>query len=184
MKLNLKLIVGILSVAAYITTIFAANYAINKWGIVPVGFGLMAPAGVYFAGLAFTLRDMVQLTLGRSIVAAAILTGAACSYFVNPAFAFASAIAFLVSEFCDFAIFNTLLNKGKLFWGILLSGIVGLTVDSIIFLQLAFHSLDFLKGQIIGKSWILLVTLPLFFVMRWIVKNKIMRVDVEISTST
>jgi uncharacterized PurR-regulated membrane protein YhhQ (DUF165 family) len=49
----------------YITTIFAANWAISAFGIIPVGFGLMAPAGVYFAGLAFTLRDLTQEKLGR-----------------------------------------------------------------------------------------------------------------------
>jgi len=45
--------------ATYILTIFAANWAITQFGLVPVGFGLLAPAGVYFAGLAFTLRDLV-----------------------------------------------------------------------------------------------------------------------------
>ncbi len=159
----------------YIATIFAANYAIDKWGIVSVGFGLMAPAGVYFAGLAFTLRDTVQLTLGRLAVIVAILVGATCSYFVSPAFAVASGIAFLVSELVDFTIFNTLLTRGKLFWGILLSGLAGLTVDSIIFLQLAFHDLAFLDGQIVGKTWVLIASLPLFFVMRWITKEKVLK---------
>ena len=50
----------------YIATIFAANWAIATFGVVPVGFGLMAPAGVYFAGLAFTLRDLTQERLGSS----------------------------------------------------------------------------------------------------------------------
>ena len=42
----------------YIATIFAANWAISTFGIIPVGFGLLALAGVYFAGLTFTLRDL------------------------------------------------------------------------------------------------------------------------------
>ena len=54
-------------VVLYVATIFAANWAIAAFGVVPVGFGLMAPAGVYFAGLAFTFRDLTQEKLGRRI---------------------------------------------------------------------------------------------------------------------
>ena len=171
----MKLVVGLVSVVCYIATIFAANYAIDKWGVVAVGFGLVAPAGVYFAGLAFILRDMVQLTLGRLVVTLAIVIGAVCSYFVSPVFAFASGFAFLVSEFCDFAIFNALITRGKLFWGIVLSGFVGLVVDSVIFLQLAFGNLDFLNGQIVGKSLVLIATLPLYFIMRMVMNRKVLK---------
>ena len=41
-----------------VATVFAANCAINRFGIVSVGFDLHAPAAVYFAGLAFSLRDL------------------------------------------------------------------------------------------------------------------------------
>ena len=37
---------------------------------------------------------------------------------------------------------------------------VGLVVDSIVFLWLAFGSLDFLPGQIVGKAWMVLVSIP------------------------
>lgn len=53
--------------ALYVCTIVAANAAIQRFGMVPVGFGLLAPAGVYFAGLAFTLRDLTQDTPGAMI---------------------------------------------------------------------------------------------------------------------
>ncbi len=46
------------------------------------------------------------------------------------------------------------------------SGIAGLVVDSIVFLYLAFGSLDFLVGQIIGKAWMILLALPLMHVLR------------------
>lgn len=52
--------IGFLAAAGYIGTIFAANWAVQRYGVVPVGFGLMAPAAVYLVGLAFTLRDLVQ----------------------------------------------------------------------------------------------------------------------------
>lgn len=162
----MKKIVGLISAVLFIGTIFAANYAIEEWGIVSVGLGLSAPAGVYFAGLAFILRDMVHITLGRLAVAVAILLGVICSYFVNPTFALASATAFLLSELVDFGIFNALITRGHIFLAILLSGFVGLVVDSIVFLELAFGNLDFLRGQIVGKTWMLLLTLPLFLLIR------------------
>ena len=31
---------------------------------------------------------------------------------------------------------------------------------AIVFLSLAFHSLDFLAGQVVGKAWAVLVSLP------------------------
>lgn len=40
---------------AYVGTILAANWLIATFGLVPVGFGLMAPAGVFAAGLALLL---------------------------------------------------------------------------------------------------------------------------------
>ena len=43
---------GYLIFVAYVATIFGANWALSTFGLVPVGFGLLAPAGVYFAGLA------------------------------------------------------------------------------------------------------------------------------------
>ena len=34
-------------------------------------------------------------------------------------------------------------------------------VDTFVFLQLAFHSLDFWQGQVIGKAWMTLLALAL-----------------------
>jgi len=175
-----KLYVGLFFLAAYIGTIFAANYAVDRWGVVSVGFGLVAPAAVYFVGLAFTFRDIVQVTLGRLAVFLAILVGAGLSYFVSPTFALASGVAFLVSESSDFIVFNTL-EKRRLFLAVLISGFVGIIIDSLIFLQLAFHNQDFLKGQIVGKTWVLLLSLPLYFVVKKFVKTRISGPDSGVS---
>ena len=40
------------------------------------------------------------------------------------------------------------------------SSFAGLVVDSIVFLWLAFGSLDFLLGQIVGKGWMVLLSIP------------------------
>ena len=147
---------GLLAVAGYIATIYLANWAITRWGIVSVGFGLYAPAGVYFAGLAFTLRDAVHETLGRRYVILAILAGAAASFWVSSAFAFASGTAFLISELADMAVY-TPLRERRAALAVLASNVVGAVIDSAVFLWLAFGSLEFLRGQVVGKVW---VTLP------------------------
>ena len=40
------------------------------------------------------------------------------------------------------------------------SSFVGLVIDSIVFLYLAFGSLDYLLGQVLGKSWMVLASIP------------------------
>ncbi len=146
---------GIVALCAFIGTVFAANWAIEHYGVVSVGFGLTAPAAVWFVGLAFTLREAVHETLGRWAVVVAILIGAACSALVSPSFAAASAVAFLVSELADFAVYTPLRERGWL-RAVAASNVVGLVVDSVIFLWLAFHSFEFLPGQIVGKAWMTL----------------------------
>lgn len=151
---------GAVALVVYIATIFSANWAIARFGPIPVGFGLKAPAGVYVVGLAFTFRDIVQDTLGRLAVVAAIILGAACSALVSPQFAFASAVAFLLSEAADFAVYTPIRERNWLA-AIALSNTVGLAFDSVLFLWLAFHSLAFLPGQIVGKGWMTLVAVVL-----------------------
>lgn len=150
----------------YVGTIFAANWAVHHYGPVPVGFGLMAPAGVFFAGLAFTLRDLTQDALGRRVVVVAILIGAACSFAISGSLAFASGVAFLVSEGLDFAIYTPLRDRGRWLLGIGLSNTVGLVVDSLLFLWLAFHSLEFFWGQVVGKLWVTAATLVILWPLR------------------
>ena len=141
-----------MAAAAYIATIFAANWAIEHYGLVSVGFGLVAPAGVWFAGLAFSLRDVTQETLGRRAVVVAIAVGGLASAFVNRNLAFASATAFLISELADFAVYTPLRERGWL-RAVVASNVVGFVLDSVLFLWLAFDSLEFLRGQLVGKAW-------------------------------
>jgi queuosine precursor transporter len=148
---------GLLAAVGYIGTIFAANWAVQRYGVVPVGFGLMAPAAVYLVGLAFTLRDLVQDHLGRVAVLVAIVIGGALSALVSPRFAVASGVAFLVSELADFAVYTPLRERRPWWQAVAASNVVGIVLDSVLFLWLAFGSFDFLGGQIVGKAW---MTLP------------------------
>ncbi|MCC7166660.1 MAG: VUT family protein [Rhodospirillales bacterium] len=150
---------------AYIAVIYLANWAIQAFGPVPVGFGLMAPAGVFFAGLAFTLRDLVQDRLGRAWTIVAILGGAAFSALLSPQFAFASGAAFLISEMLDYLVY-TPLRKKNMIGAVAASNLVGLVVDSALFLWLAFGSFDFLAGQVVAKLWMTLLAVMVLWLMR------------------
>lgn len=173
---------------AFIACIPAANWMIGHVGtvcpppygpcLVPVwpwgskGMPLMAPSGVLLIGLALVLRDMVQRRLGRAAALTAIVAGALLSGAVAPPpLVYASAAAFLLSELADFAVYTPLQSRG-LVLAVLASSLVGLVADSILFLWLAFGSLDFLAGQIVGKLWMVLAALPF---IHWIRKRELSR---------
>jgi queuosine precursor transporter len=40
------------------------------------------------------------------------------------------------------------------------SATLGLIIDSVVFLYLAFGSLNYLSGQVVGKAWMVLISLP------------------------
>jgi queuosine precursor transporter len=160
---------GIIFLILFALTIPAANWLIGHAGtscvpngpcVIPVAPGLMAPSGVIMIGIALVLRDLVQRRLGLGVAAGAILLGAALSALLAPpSLVIASAAAFFLSELADLAIYTPLARRG-LVVAVVTSSLVGLVVDSIIFLWLAFGSLDFLLGQIVGKAWMVLLSIP------------------------
>lgn len=170
-----RVIEGGVFLVLFCLTIPAANWMIGHTGtvcapngpcLVPVAPGLMAPSGVLMVGLALVLRDLVQRRLGVHFGIGAIIVGALLSAFLAPgALVIASAAAFLLSEFADFAVYTPLARR-RLVLAVFASSVVGLVVDSIVFLWLAFGSLDFLAGQVVGKLWMVLIALPLVHVMR------------------
>lgn len=155
--------------AAFVLCIPVANWMILNIGtvctpdgpcLIPVAPGMMAPSGVLMIGLALVLRDLVQRRLGIIWAIIAILVGAVISALLAPpSLVVASAVAFLLSELADCAVY-TPLQKRRLVLAVLLSGAVGLVIDSALFLWLAFGSLEFLLPQIIGKSLMILAALP------------------------
>mgnify|MGYP003993328461 CR=1 FL=1 len=154
---------GYFYLAAFALCIPAANWLLGNWGtvcppnapcLIPVAPGIMAPSGVPMIGLALVLRDLVQRRLG-----------ALSAQLAPPALVLASGVAFLLSELADFAVY-TPLQRRRLVLAVVASGLVGLVIDSLLFLQLAFGSLDFLSGQIIGKAWIVLLSIPVIWWLR------------------
>lgn len=138
--------------AAFLGCILAANYVTTQFGMVPVGFGLMATAGTYFAGMTFILRDSLQDMAGKRWTIAAIALGAAMSFLVSdPFIAIASAVAFGIAELADLAVYTPLRKRGYIRAAIA-SNIVGSFIDTVAFLTIAgFPVLLALPGQMVGK---------------------------------
>jgi len=176
MKLEMRRwIEGLIFLVLFCLTVPVANWMILNVGtvckpnapcLIPVAPGLMAPSGVLMIGVSFVLRDLLQRRLGVTASVAAILGGAALSGLFAPiALVTASATAFLISEFADLAVYTPLARR-RLVLAVVASSVVGLVVDSVVFLWLAFGSLEFLAGQVVGKSWMVLLSIPLIALLR------------------
>ncbi len=159
----------IATAVAFTLTVVGANWALGRYGIVSIGFGLTAPAGVYFAGAAFGLRDSLHEFAGRRWVYAAIATGAVLSYLIEDAvtipggiapIAVASALAFGLSELADLAVYEQVRHSS---WpaAVTASNIVAAAVDSALFLWLAFGNVDHWAGNTVGKAFMVAIALPL-----------------------
>ena len=166
---------GIAYLALFAGSIPLANWMIGNIGtvcgsegpcLIPVWPGILAPSGVLAIGAALVLRDLVQRRLGLEWALVAIGIGALLSgLLAPPALVVASVAAFALSEAADLAVFTPLQRRG-LVLAVAASGVVGIIVDSMLFLSLAFDSLDFLWGQVIGKGWSLLAALPVIHLLR------------------
>jgi uncharacterized PurR-regulated membrane protein YhhQ (DUF165 family) len=166
---------GWVAFVGFLACIPLANWMIGHVGtlcvpngpcLVPVAPGLLAPSGVLTVGAALVLRDVVQRCLGLKAGLAAIALGTAASIAIAPAsLVVASGVAFALSELADCAVY-TPLQQRRLLLAVIASSMVGLVVDSIVFLTLAFGSLDFLAGQIVGKLWAVAIAVPLVRLLR------------------
>ena len=166
---------GILFLVGFGLCIPAANWLIGNVGtncppdspcLLPVAPGIMAPSGVVVIGLAFVLRDLVQRRIGVRWTAVAIAVGAGLSaLFAPPALVVASGTAYLFSETADLVVY-TPLQRRWLLLAVFASSVIGLVVDSVLFLYLAFGSIEFLPGQVIGKAWMVLFALPFVALLR------------------
>lgn len=162
--------IGYLLAVAFVGSIVLANYLTTRYGFIPVGFGVTASAGTFAAGFALAFRDGVQDALGRWAVVGVIALGALVSFLVSdPRIAIASAVAVLISEMADLAVYTPLRERAR-FGGpqwataVMASGIVGAVLDTVVFLSLAFGVAAVagaITGQLLGKLWATLVFLAL-----------------------
>lgn len=140
---------------AYVASIAAANWATNRYGFIPMGFGLDATAGTLFAGAALLLRDFVHDLGGARLVIALIFLGAGLSWWLStPALALASGVAFGISELADMAVYTPLRRRRRRS-AVVASNIVGAVVDTLAFLWIAGFPVTprVVAGQLLGKSY-------------------------------
>jgi uncharacterized PurR-regulated membrane protein YhhQ (DUF165 family) len=118
----------------YVLLIIAVNYAFTVVPLVKLPDGTLWPPVALLVGFVFVARDFAQREVGHKVLLA-MLVGVAISYFMaNPFVAIASAVAFLVGELVDWAVYSY--TKRPLSQRILLSSLLGAPVDSAIFLGL------------------------------------------------
>lgn len=161
-----QLAAAVLATAGYVATIPAANWLTTHYPAAPVAPGVMAPAGVYVVGLTLDLRDVSRELAGRTTVAMAMAGGVVLSsWTANETVATASAAAYALSESLDFVVYERLRNRGFTI-ALALSNAAGLIADSLLFLSLAFGSLHYLPGQVIGKTWMTGAAIALLLLRR------------------
>lgn len=144
-----------------LATIVATNWAVQHIEPAHVGTWATVPAGAWFAGVAFSLRDTLHKTGGRTWVIGTIAAGTAVSSLVaGPGLLLASASAFLFSELADWGVYSWLDRTGRPYAAVVLSNTVGATLDTVIFLGMAQHlghvpylslSWSMTSGQWLGK---------------------------------
>lgn len=150
--------------AAYGALAVLANWLAAKYVVTVPLTDLVAPAGVFCIGAVLVVRDWIQQAAGTLLSVAIIPLAALASYLVAveagwttlQRVALASAAAFLLSETLEALVFSPWRRRSPTA-GVLLSGAAGTLLDSFVFLTLAFHSLAFFGGQVVGKGEMLLV---------------------------
>lgn len=172
---RLRLIEGFICLLAFVGSIPLANWLIGNVGtecfpqgpcVIPVFPGITAPSGVLVVGLALVVRDLLQRRLGLRWAFGGIAAGALISaQFAAPSLVVASTAAFVLSEIADLLVYTPLQRRG-LIKAAFASSVVGLVIDSVVFLVIAFGSLDFVAGQILGKLWMVLLAVPLLLMIR------------------
>jgi queuosine precursor transporter len=147
----------------YVGLAVLANWLASAY-VVSVGFGYVAPAGVYAIGAVLVLRDWIQQVAGLVVSLVLVYVAGLVSWGIAEAagwttlqkVAIGSVVAFTVSETVEAAIF-TPLRRRSLSGGVALSATVGSALDSFVFLSIAFGSEAFFVGQFIGKTWMVML---------------------------
>src|SRR6266568_4311784 len=132
---------------SYFGLVVLANWLASRY-VVSVGFGRVAPAGVFCIGGVLVLRDWLQQLRGLLWTMPLVYAAGLASWTVGDVAGWTSLEKIAVASVVVF----TPLRRRNLTLGVALSATVGNALDSWLFLQLAFGSQAFFVGQFIGKS--------------------------------
>jgi hypothetical protein len=125
-----------MSIILYLLAIVTANVVTAKFAPINLGW-IIIPWGTLLIGMTFILRDLVQMKVGRTgaykTIATAMILSSITSYLLGDtqSIVIASAISFIIAESSDTEIFSRL--KASLSKRVLVSGLVGGTLDSAVF---------------------------------------------------
>lgn len=159
----------------YIGSIVLANVLTERYGLVPVGFGLYATAGTFAAGVTLLARNLTQDVVGRLLVMGLMVIGCALSWWLaSPQLAVASAVAFALSEAADMAVYSPLRQRG---WSraVLCAAAVGAFVDTLVFLHLAGFPVttQSVAGQLFVKFGVSALVVALVGVCRAVLRQPV-----------
>ena len=121
----------------YVLSVVLVNIGFANIPLVTLPWGGKWPPTAMIVGLVFVLRDFSQREISHKVIYA-MLVGAVISFFMaTPAVAIASVVAYLSSEFMDWAIYS--FTKKPFAQRILLSSAISTPIDSIVFLWVIGH---------------------------------------------
>jgi len=183
----------------YVGVVVMAQVGTNKIVDVPLT-GLTAPGGTFLIGIALSMIEVAhrtaptrregfvnaQVMVACGWVASVILAGYLAVLNVmspeDPLFdrlagtwriVAASLLAFAVSETIDNSLGTWLRDRVHDAWRVVGTNAISVPLDSVVFLIVAFGSLEFIEGQIVVKyAATLLVGLPLVLVLRRYVRPR------------
>jgi uncharacterized PurR-regulated membrane protein YhhQ (DUF165 family) len=162
-----KKIVGWISIVGFLCSIPFANWWLSNNGMWIAPWLGPLPSALWVVAISFVLRDIAQITLGRSFAWAAIAVGTVLSWWLaSPQLALASGAAFLISESIDAAIFTPLANRGRFLLAVTISGYVAGFIDSAVFLRIAFDSWAGWWQLGIAKAIVVMIATPVVWGLR------------------
>lgn len=154
-----------ISMVLYVLCVVLANVLAARW-IIPIGFGLMVPAGVFMIAPIFTLRDYIHKKYGYKTSVVLIFAASIISYLLSivmgstllSMITIASVISFLISELIDTFIYHKL-DKDAWLSKVMKSNLVSALIDSVLFISIAFgFILPLILGQYIVKVVVSYIT--------------------------
>lgn len=156
--------IAAIAITVYVASIVIANLLISHLGLVDMGIG-MVPAGTAMIAVSWPARDIVQQAGGRWLGVAAIIVGAALSYWLTAGgqipgaplpVAAASGLTLLCSETLDWLVFSPLRNR-EFVPAVVMSGIAAGALDTWLFLYLAGIAMSSFGPTFIVKAVVVFV---------------------------
>ena len=120
--------------AAYIAAICIANIGFTYLPMIPLPGGEMLAPMSFLVGFIFVIRDFSQKEIGHKVLGAMAVGGLLSYYMADPFVAYASVVAFIISESVDWGVY-TFTDK-PLKQRVLLSSLIGTPIDSAIFMSI------------------------------------------------